>query len=120
MEKEKATHSSVIAWRIPGMGEPGGLPSMGSHRPRGHRRTPAGPAAGLPARSSVWSRAASPRTGGPSPPSDTPAGSLRPRHGGGLRGAAPQPRARGAVPRGSQPRAPLLSASSVPGTAAAT
>ena len=27
-----ATHSSVFAWRIPGMGEPGGLPSMGSHR----------------------------------------------------------------------------------------
>ena len=27
-----ATHSSVLAWRIPGMGEPGGLPSMGSHR----------------------------------------------------------------------------------------
>ena len=26
------THSSVLAWRIPGMGEPGGLPSMGSHR----------------------------------------------------------------------------------------
>ena len=31
-EKELATHSSVLAWRIPGMGEPGGLPSMGSHR----------------------------------------------------------------------------------------
>ena len=29
---EVATHSSVLAWRIPGMGEPGGLPSMGSHR----------------------------------------------------------------------------------------
>jgi len=27
-----ATHSSILAWRIPGMGEPGGLPSMGSHR----------------------------------------------------------------------------------------
>ena len=27
-----ATHSSVLAWRIPGMGEPGGLPSVGSHR----------------------------------------------------------------------------------------
>ena len=27
-----ATHSSVLAWRFPGMGEPGGLPSMGSHR----------------------------------------------------------------------------------------
>ena len=31
-EKEMATHSSVLAWRIPGMAEPGGLPSMGSHR----------------------------------------------------------------------------------------
>ena len=30
MEKAVATHSSVLAWRIPGMGEPGGLPSMGS------------------------------------------------------------------------------------------
>ena len=27
-----ATHSTILAWRIPGMGEPGGLPSMGSHR----------------------------------------------------------------------------------------
>ena len=32
LEKETATHSSVLAWRIPGMGEPGGLLSMGSHR----------------------------------------------------------------------------------------
>ena len=32
LEKEMATHSSVHAWRIPGTGEPGGLPSMGSHR----------------------------------------------------------------------------------------
>ena len=32
LEKEMATYSSVPAWRIPGMGEPGGLPSMGSHR----------------------------------------------------------------------------------------
>ena len=31
LEKEVATHSSVLAWRIPGTGEPGGLPSMGSH-----------------------------------------------------------------------------------------
>ena len=30
--KEMETHSSVLSWRIPGMGEPGGLPSMGSHR----------------------------------------------------------------------------------------
>ena len=34
LEKEMATHSSVLAWRIAGMGEPGGLPSMGSHRVR--------------------------------------------------------------------------------------
>ena len=34
LEKEMATHSSVLAWRIPGMAEPGGLPSMGSHRVR--------------------------------------------------------------------------------------
>ena len=32
LEKEMATHSSVLAWRIPGKGEPGGLPSIGSHR----------------------------------------------------------------------------------------
>ena len=32
-----ATHSSVLAWRIPGIGEPGGLPSMGSHRVRHNR-----------------------------------------------------------------------------------
>ena len=32
LEKEMATHSSVLAWRIPGMEEPGGLLSMGSHR----------------------------------------------------------------------------------------
>ena len=32
LEKAMATHSSVLAWRIPGTGEPGGLPSMGSHR----------------------------------------------------------------------------------------
>ena len=34
LEKEIATHSSVLAWRIPGTGEPGGLPSMGLHRVR--------------------------------------------------------------------------------------
>ena len=38
LEKEIATHSSVLAWRIPGMGEPGGLLSMGSHRV-GHDRS---------------------------------------------------------------------------------
>ena len=32
LEEETATHSSVLAWRIPGMGEPGELPSLGSHR----------------------------------------------------------------------------------------
>ena len=32
LEKEMATHSSALAWRIPRTGEPGGLPSMGSHR----------------------------------------------------------------------------------------
>ena len=34
LEKEKATHSTILAWRIPGTGEPGGLLSMGSHRVR--------------------------------------------------------------------------------------
>ena len=38
LEKEMATHSSVLAWRIPGTGEPGGLPSMGAHRV-GHDRS---------------------------------------------------------------------------------
>ena len=37
-EKEMVTHSSVLVWRIPGMGEPGGLPSMGPHRV-GHDRS---------------------------------------------------------------------------------
>ena len=37
LEREMATHSSVLAWRIPGTGEPGGLPSMGSHRVRRDR-----------------------------------------------------------------------------------
>ena len=36
LEKEMATHSSVLAWRIPGTAEPGGLSSMGSHRVRHH------------------------------------------------------------------------------------
>ena len=34
LEKEMATHFRVLAWRIPGTGEPGGLPSVGSHRVR--------------------------------------------------------------------------------------
>ena len=43
-----ATHSTVLAWRIPGMGEPGGLPSMGSHRV-GHDRSDLAAAAALSA-----------------------------------------------------------------------
>ena len=46
LEKETATHSSVLAWRIPGTGEPGGLPSMGSHRVRHDRSDLAAAAAG--------------------------------------------------------------------------
>ena len=38
LEKEMATHSSILAWRIPGTGEPDGLPSLGSHRV-GHDRS---------------------------------------------------------------------------------
>ena len=45
LEKEMATHSSVLAWRIPGTGEPGGLPSMGSHRVRHDRSNLAAAAA---------------------------------------------------------------------------
>ena len=44
-EKAMATHSSVLAWRIPGTGEPGGMPSMGSHRV-GHDRSDLAAAAG--------------------------------------------------------------------------
>ena len=47
LEKEMATHSSVLAWRIPGMREPGGLPSMGSHRVRHDRSDLAAVAASL-------------------------------------------------------------------------
>ena len=47
LEKEMATHSSVLAWRIPGTGEPGGLPSMGSHRV-GHDSSDAAAAAAAP------------------------------------------------------------------------
>ena len=46
LEKEVATHSSVLAWRIPGMVEPDGLPSMGSHRV-GHDWSALGAAATL-------------------------------------------------------------------------
>ena len=38
MEKAMATHSSVLAWRLPGTGEPGGLPSLGSQRVRRLKR----------------------------------------------------------------------------------
>ena len=48
LEKEMATHSSVLAWRIPGMGEPGGPPSMGSHRVRHNWSDLAAEAANLP------------------------------------------------------------------------
>ena len=47
LEKEMATHSSVLAWRIPGMGEPGGLPSMGLHRVRHDSSDSAAAAASL-------------------------------------------------------------------------
>ena len=48
LEKEMATHSSVISWRIPGTGEPRGLPSMGSHKVRHDWSDLAAAAAGLP------------------------------------------------------------------------
>ena len=48
LEKEMVTHSSVLAWRIPGTGEPGGLPSMGSHRVGHDRSDLAAAAAELP------------------------------------------------------------------------
>ena len=47
LEKEMATHSSVLAWRISGTGEPGGLLSMGSHRV-GHDRSDLAAAAATP------------------------------------------------------------------------
>ena len=52
LEKEMAPHSSVLAWRIPGTGEPGGLPSMGSHRV-GHDWSDAAAAAQLTPHSMV-------------------------------------------------------------------
>ena len=48
-----ATHSSVLAWRIPGMGEPGGLPSMGSHRVR-HDRSDLAAVAAAAVKYSIW------------------------------------------------------------------
>ena len=47
LEKEIATHSSTLAWRIPGTEEPGGLPSMGSHRVRHDRSDLAAAAAAI-------------------------------------------------------------------------
>ena len=52
LEKEMATHSSVLAWRIPGMGEPGGLPSMGLRRV-GHNWSDLAAAAAVVVSSSV-------------------------------------------------------------------
>ena len=49
-----ATHSSVLAWRIPGTGEPGGLPSMGSHRV-GHDLSNLAAAAAVPAAPQMFS-----------------------------------------------------------------
>ena len=54
LEKEMATDSSVLAWRIPGTGEPGGLPSLGSHRVRHDWRDLAAAAAAT-ARHILWS-----------------------------------------------------------------
>ena len=48
LEKEMVTHSSVLSWRIPGTGEPGGLPSMGSHRVGHDRSDLAAAAAAMP------------------------------------------------------------------------
>ena len=53
LETETATHSSVPAWRIPGMAEPGGLPSMGSHRVR-HNLAAAAAAAWAQLLHSMW------------------------------------------------------------------
>ena len=54
LEKETATHSSVLAWRIPGTGEPGGLPSIGSHRVRHDLSHLAAAAAQLKHHQSQW------------------------------------------------------------------
>ena len=48
LDKEMATHSSVLAWRIPGTAEPGGLTSLGSHRVGYDLSNLAAAAAGLP------------------------------------------------------------------------
>ena len=53
LEKEMATHSSGLAWRIPGTGEPGRLPSMGSHRV-GHDRSDLAAAAAAAAAAALY------------------------------------------------------------------
>ena len=55
LEKEMATHSSIFAWRIPGTGEPGGLPSMGLHR-AGHNWSDFAAAATYKSESYSWLR----------------------------------------------------------------
>ena len=55
VEKEMATHSSVLAWRIPGIWEPGGLPSMGSHRVGHDWSDLAAEAAGWLCSQNIWS-----------------------------------------------------------------
>ena len=54
LEKEMATHSSVLAWRIPRMAEPGGLPSMGSHRVRHDKSDLVAAAAAISLLSFLW------------------------------------------------------------------
>ena len=54
LEKEMATHSRVLAWRIPETGDPGGLPSLGSHRV-GHDRSDLAAAAAAAAAAAVTS-----------------------------------------------------------------
>ena len=54
LEKAMTAHSSVLAWRIPGVAEPGGLPSMGSHRV-GHDRSDLTAAAWCSGKSRGWS-----------------------------------------------------------------
>ena len=72
LKKEMATHSSVLAWRIPGTGEPGGLLSMGSHRVRHDWSDLATAAAAylcngiLPSNKKKWSTATCYRMHGPS------------------------------------------------------
>ena len=61
LEKEMATHSSVLAWRIPGTGEPGGLPSMGLHRVGHNCSDLAAAAAAAAARSVIGRKVVAPR-----------------------------------------------------------